>query len=189
MEKDLPPVKEVTEEAGNPVEKLEEQAEAAVGSDSAKEGDDKSKSGEKDEDDGAKARPPSERTSSYKSDTRQDDTESESESASSFQDAAEKVGQETSDDEHTPPSSAPPIPPRKSERRPVPPLPTHSAQANGQEIARVQPTPPPLIIARSMIPLHGGEDLNWAEKLWQEVIKHKDDMYRARMGFRTVYAE
>ncbi len=46
--------------------------------------------------------------------------------------------------------------------------------------ARAQPTPPVPVIARSIIPAAGGDDLNWAEKLWQEVVKHKDDMYRAR---------
>ncbi|KDN44923.1 hypothetical protein K437DRAFT_256786 [Tilletiaria anomala UBC 951] len=88
----------------------------------------------------------------------------------------------------TPATQPPPIPAR---RRPVPPPPggaVDSKIANIEPVPRVTPTPPPasLLIARSVIPVEGGDDLNWEERLWQEAIKLKDDMYRARMGFREV---
>ncbi len=46
--------------------------------------------------------------------------------------------------------------------------------------ARAQPTPPVSVIARSIIPAAGGDDLNWAEKRWQEVVKHTKTTCTAR---------
>ncbi|PWO00782.1 hypothetical protein FA09DRAFT_327511 [Tilletiopsis washingtonensis] len=87
----------------------------------------------------------------------------------------------------SPKPPAPPLPKRSNARRPVPPPPAARKDEAGLSAAAAPATPGSATVAprRVTLPVAGGADLVWEERVWQEVMRLKTEMWRARSGLSS----
>jgi hypothetical protein len=80
----------------------------------------------------------------------------------------------------------PPLPPRHS--RAVTPLPPPTLPPRRSPHGRVKAAKDVAAEPRRFLPTNSGSNLTWEEKVWLEVLRHKADMWSARVGVEKAEA-